>query len=170
MTCRDARRRLAAFAFGNLLLLSAVLAASGAVFLEERDRTERLRWMAGCWEEVSDGSTVEEMWMAPKAGTMFGVSRTIRGGATVGHETIRIFERAGRLVYAANPSGQSPTEFTETELSDSLVVFANPAHDFPQFIRYRRQGTRSLWARVYGKMDGKDAGFDSRYRRARCPE
>jgi hypothetical protein len=55
------------------------------------------------------------------------------------------------------------------ELSDSTVVFANPTHDFPQFVRYRRRGADELHARVDGKMGGKDQGFDSRYRKVACP-
>lgn len=104
---------------------------------------------------------------------LFGMGRTIvrRGtrDTTVTFETMRIFERAGKVVFAAQPSGQAPAEFTEQELTDSTVVFANPSHDFPQFVRYRRRGAHELYARVDGKMEGKEEGFDSRYRRVSCP-
>ncbi len=82
---------------------------------------------------------------------------------------MRIYARGGKLVFAAHPSGQQPTEFTEQELTDSTIVFANPTHDFPQFVRYRRSRANELHARVDGKMDGQDQGFDSRYRRVACP-
>jgi hypothetical protein len=81
---------------------------------------------------------------------------------------MRIYERGGKLVFAAQPSGQQLAEFTELELTDSTVVFANPTHDVPQFVRYHRLGANGLQARVDGKMNGKDEGFDSRYRRVAC--
>jgi hypothetical protein len=82
---------------------------------------------------------------------------------------MRIYERGGTLLFAAQPAGQAPAEFTERELTDSTVVFANPAHDFPQYIRYRRSGPREVAARVDGKMGDKEMAFDTRYRRVACP-
>lgn len=136
-------------------------------------RVQRLQWMSGCWEERSAASTTEEFWTTPNGGILFGIGRTIvrraGGDTTRSFEVMRIFERGGKLVFLAQPSGQELAEFTEQELTDSSVVFANPTHDFPQFVRYRRRGADELHARVDGKMDGKDRGFDSRYRRVSCP-
>lgn len=154
------------------VLLGAILAAdtmSGA----SPARVQRLRWLSGCWEQRDGRSTVEEFWTKPNGGMLFGIGRTIArrdaGDTTASFEMMRIYEHGGRLVLAAQPSGQQLAEFTEVELTDSTVVFANPAHDFPQFVRYRRRGAKELRARVDGKMNGKDEGFDSRYRRVACP-
>ncbi len=129
--------------------------------------------MSGCWEQVEARSTVQEMWTTPDGEMLFGIGRTIarreNRDTTVSFENMRIFERAGKLVFAAQPSGQALAEFTEQELTDSSVVFANPSHDFPQFVRYRRRGVTGLHARVDGRMNGRDQGFDSRYRRIECP-
>jgi hypothetical protein len=51
--------------------------------------------MAGCWRQEGAARTVEEMWMAPGGGTMFGVSRTVAGGRTVAYESMRIHEEGG---------------------------------------------------------------------------
>ena len=82
---------------------------------------------------------------------------------------MRIYERDGKLVFAAQPAGEALTEFTEQELTQNAVVFANPSHDFPQFVRYRRRGANQLSARVDGRMEGKEMGFDSHFRRVVCP-
>ncbi len=71
-------------------------------------------------------------------------------------------------MYAALPSGQQEAEFTETELGETNAVFANPGHDFPQIIRYRRVGADSLHARVEGTIGGSQRAFDFRYRRVAC--
>lgn len=138
----------------------------------DTDRVQSLAWLAGCWEAAGAARTVEEHWMAPRGGTMLGVSRTTQrkgaSSATTEHEFLRIFVREGKLVYAALPSGQTGAEFTESALGEAEVVFSNSNHDFPQTIRYRRAGADSLHARVEGTMGGSTRGFDFRYRRVTC--
>ena len=155
------------------VLIAGVLLADGTPPDPSAGPIRQLRWLSGCWEQREARSTVQEFWTTPDGGMLFGVGRTIarreKGDSTVSYEVMRIYERRGRIIFAAHPSGQEPTEFTEQELTDSTVVFANPTHDFPQFIRYRRRGSNELHARVDGKMDGQDRGFDSRYRKVECP-
>ena len=101
---------------------------------------------------------------------MLGMSRTVRGDSTlVEFEELRIFGRGGRLVYHAEPSGQTPTDFETRSSSDTLVTFENPAHDFPQRVIYRRRGQDSLLARIEGTSGGRTRGVDFAYARARCP-
>ena len=129
----------------------------------------RLGWIAGCWERTNGPTIVEEQWMRPRGGTMLGMGRTTRRDTMVEFEQLRIFERAGKLVYAATPSGQVPAEFEAATSSDTLVTFENPAHDFPQRIIYRRRGADSLMARVEGTRNGQPRGIDFPYRRRTCP-
>jgi hypothetical protein len=161
-----------------MMLIRIALVIAGAVVVSalsdsSPSRVRQLHWMSGCWEQRDAQSMVQEVWTTPDGGMLFGVGRTIaRAGTrdtTVSFENMRIFERGGKLVFAAQPSGQPLAEFTEQQLTDSSVTFANPSHDFPQFVRYRRRGAPELHARVDGKMDGKEQGFDSRYRRVECP-
>lgn len=144
----------------------------GAVGPRDTERVQSLAWLAGCWESAGPTRTVEEEWMRPRGGTMLGMSRTTqrteKTERTAEHEFLRVFVRDAKLVYAAVPSGQDAAEFTETELDPAHVVFSNPAHDFPQVIRYRRIGADSLHARVEGTIGGNQRGFDFRYRRVAC--
>lgn len=108
--------------------------------------------------------------MAPRAGQMFGMSRTVRGDTMVAEfEHLQILERNGRAIYHAEPSGQKPTDFEAKSVSDTLVVFENPEHDFPQRIIYRKRGADSLIARVEGTMNGQARGIDFPYARVACP-
>ena len=45
---------------------------------------DKLAWMAGCWQGTSDvdGSNVRELWLAPAAGTMMGVSQPCCGSVS----------------------------------------------------------------------------------------
>lgn len=126
-------------------------------------------WMAGCWQARSGGRVVEEQWMAPRGRTLLGMSRTVAADSTVAWELMRIVERGGRLVFQADPSGQAPAEFAATEGGPGRVVFADPAHDFPQRIVYRRAGADSLVARIEGERGGAVRGVDFRYARVPCP-
>jgi hypothetical protein len=130
---------------------------------------QQLRWMEGCWEFTVGERTVEEQWMAPRGGTMMGMSRTVRGSRTVAWETVLLREdSAGSVSYHAFPSGQAAAVFPAAEVSDSHAVFANPSHDFPQRIIYRRRAD-TLAARVEGEIGGTPRGSDFPYRKAACP-
>lgn len=41
-------------------------------------------------------------------------------------------------------------------------------HDFPQRVIYRKAGRNNLFARIEGKINGRDEGEDFRYTRTRC--
>lgn len=130
---------------------------------------ERLRWLAGCWEMRSGPMTIEEQWMAPRAGTMLGMSRTVSSAGHVSFEAVLIREDGDRLAFEAHPAGQPAAVFLSTEMSDSHAVFENAAHDFPQRIVYRyRERADSLHARIEGTRGGNATGVDFRYRRAPC--
>jgi len=146
------------------IALAAVAAAQSAP-PGNGDPFARIAWLAGAWvQELADGRR-EELWLEPFGKTMLGVSRTVVGGRTVEYEYLRIEERAGTLVYIASPSGQATAEFPAVELTDSTAVFADPAHDFPQRIRYRRLGPDALLAQIEGEWKGEMRVIDLPFRR-----
>ncbi len=128
----------------------------------------RLDWLAGCWALERGGRVIHEQWMRPLAGSMLGMARTVAGGRTVSHEFLRIEERDSSLVYVALPSGQRMASFPHVELTDSLVVFSNPQHDFPQRIRYRRLADGSLLAQIEGEREGRTRVVEYPMRRVPC--
>jgi hypothetical protein len=144
-----ASRRLVRCAIGAGVLVGIAQAAAAA------ETIERMAWLAGCWSHEERGTVSEEQWMAPRGGTMLGMSRTVSKGRTVAFEQLRIEEQGGKLVYIASPSGQSTASFAQTELGDGFVAFADPKHDFPQRIRYRLQDGGSLLAQIEGQQGGK---------------
>jgi hypothetical protein len=127
-----------------------------------------LGWIAGCWQQTgANARVVDEQWMTPRGNTMLGMSRTVRGDSLIEYEQLRIFERDGKAVYRAMPSGQPPAEFTAAGVSDTLVVFENPQHDFPQRIIYRKRGADSVIARIEGTANGRSRGVDFPYGQCR---
>jgi hypothetical protein len=109
--------------------------------------------MAGSWASTDGAKTSEEHWTKPAGGMMLGLHRDTEGQKTA-FEFLRIEEAAGKITYLASPQGQSSTPFELVESAAQRVVFANPAHDFPQRILYWREG-ESLCAAVEGPMNGE---------------
>jgi hypothetical protein len=91
-------------------------------------------------------------------------------------DTLRLWELmvirpvAGALVFEASPRGQPSAVFPVTEYTDSSLVFENPAHDFPQQIRYDRRTADSLHAAVSGMAGGRSRTINFEYGRTACPD
>ena len=124
--------------------LLALLAGAPAV--------ESLAWMSGAWQgRDADGSEMEEVWLAPKGGTLLGLHRDTAGGKTVSFEFLRIAEGPEGVVYWASPQGRPATPFKLSESGPKRAVFANPAHDFPKRILYWIDEAGAMHARIEGE-------------------
>ena len=138
-------------AFVAMALVGSPAAAIEPVAAEIED----LAWMAGNWSLDGGAMVTEERWLGPAGGTMVGLNRTVEGDHTTGFEFLRLAERNGGVVLYASPAGRCPaTEFVLIEVDAESAVFANPDHDFPQQISYRRLGQR-LHAEIEGVENGE---------------
>lgn len=98
-------------------------------------------WMAGCWTEAKGDRWSEECWTAPRAGSMLGSGRTGHGEQLRNWEVMQILTgKDGKLAFWGAPQGAERTAFALVTQTASEIVFANPAHDYPQRIRYWREG------------------------------
>ena len=130
------------------LLLGACVSQSNA-----DTETTDLSWLTGCWES-SDGSA-REVWSSPEDGLLFGYAVTRAEGKLVFFEQMRI-DPAPVPTFSAYPAGRGPSAFPAVDIAPSDITFANPAHDYPQKIRYYRDGPR-LKA-VISLIDGSRPG------------
>lgn len=149
-----------------LLLLSGIAFAQNAAF-----KIEDLSWISGCWqsENKEKNSSVSEFWTRVAGGSMFGVSRTIRGGKLGDYEYLRIVQDEKGIFYIAKPKANpDETAFKLVKLSGTEAIFENPEHDFPQRIIYRLEGGTNMFARVEGNNKGKPMGFDFKMAKAKC--
>ena len=113
-------------------------------------------WMAGAWTLSEGERWTEEFWTHPRGGVMIGASREGQGETLRTWEAIRILRKPdGTLAYIPMPNGGAPVEFALVRQDARSIEFANPAHDFPQRIRYWREGDR-LHAEI-ALLDGSRA-------------
>ena len=114
--------------------------------------------MSGCWENAA--GTYREVWSAPDHGYLFGHALSLMAGEVTFFEQTRI-DPGKVYVYNAYPGGDGPSPFPEVERDETSVTFANPDHDYPQSIRYVRDGDRMV--ATISLMDGSDGqGFSFR--------
>jgi hypothetical protein len=138
------------------------------LIIAQQGGIERAAWLRGCWEARSPRALVEEQWSRPRAGTMLNWGRTTRGDTLRETEHVVLREHAGRLAYESHPSGQDSATFTSTLLSDTMVVFENAAHDYPQRVGYARRGADSLLAWIDGTIQGRTRRIEFPYQRVSC--
>jgi hypothetical protein len=104
-------------------------------------------WMAGCWEHRSEGRWAEECWTGPRGGIMLGSGRSGQGGVLDSWEVMQIEmvetddPAIDPITFYGAPKGQNRTGFAWVRDSkDPGITFANAGHDYPQRIRYWRDG------------------------------
>lgn len=137
------------------LLLAAVLAAA-PVAAEAPKGAPLPEWMAGTWMTQDGAKWTDEVWTDPRGGLMLGVSRSGFGAQLSSWEVIRIEQRRdGTMAFIAQPQGKAAIEFPMVLISEEAIEFANPGHDFPQRIRYSRQG--KLLVAEISLLDGSQA-------------
>lgn len=130
--------------------------ALAAAFVQAPARVDDLAWMSGRWQADDGGRWTEEVWSAPRGGVMLGYSRTGRGEVVREWEFIRVQAGAdGVPVYWGSPGGRPAVGFRLSARDAASATFENPGHDFPQRIRYVRDG--DTMTATISAIDGSNA-------------
>jgi hypothetical protein len=155
--------------YGSIAVLCLAIAPSSGQ-ADPGVAIDQVAWLAGCWAAQEGEPGTVEHWLSPAAGTMFGVSRTIRNGRVALFEFMTIRTTAdGQLVFIAQPGGSPPTEFPVKSHAAGEVTFENASHDFPNRVTYRKTGPASMLGRIEGTIDGQARSMDFRFNRTPCP-
>lgn len=156
--------RTAALTLGFAVLASASPAQPASTI-------DQLNWLTGCWAADGGEQGSVEHWLAPAAGSMLGVNRTVRAGRLSQFEFMAIRTAVdGRLVFVAWPGGRNETEFPMRSMAPDEVTFESPRQAFPGRVIYRRTGERSMLGRIEGLANGVPRAVDFPFTRVPCPE
>ena len=131
-----------------------------------------LAWLDGCWTGTVNQRDFREQWSPLRGGMLLGFGSTVFQGKLQSYEHLRIEPRTDGVYYVAIPSGQKEDAFKlvsiATDDKDTIFTFANPDHDFPQRIIYRRGTEGWLYATIEGKLKGEDRQVIYPMRRIGC--
>jgi len=131
-----------------------------------------LAWLDGCWTGTVNQRDFREQWSPMRGGVLLGFGSTVYQGKLQSYEYLRIESRPDGVYYVAIPSGQKEDAFKlvsiTTDEKDTIFTFANPDHDFPQRIIYRRGTEGWLYATIEGKLKGEDRQVIYPMRRIGC--
>lgn len=156
-------------AFALLTLLALLLPLAGwAQTAPATPSLANLAWLAGCWQSELDEPGSGEQWMAPAAGSMLGMARTLKGGRTVQFEFMQLRESPSGLVLIAQPGGRPGALFQAVQADASAAVFERSSAEFPQRVAYRLRADGGLAARIDGDAGGQPRGVDFPLRRVAC--
>ena len=98
-------------------------------------------WMAGAWSETKGERWTEEFWTPERGGVMLGAGRSGESEKLGIFEHTRIVRKTdGTFSFFAQPFGMPPVEFPMVARDAAMIEFANPAHDYPQRVKYWREG------------------------------
>lgn len=115
-----------------------------------------LAWLSGRWLTADNGRWTEEVWAGPRGGTMMGFSWTGEGSNIGEYEYLRVQSgEDDEVVYLARPGGGPGVGFQLVQAEGTSATFENPSHDFPQRIRYQRDG--DVMVATISKLDGSNA-------------
>lgn len=148
------------------LIIAALAGLFGGRAFAVEQSAGQLAWLAGCWK--GDPGTFEQ-WMPPSAGTMLGMSRTIKQGKTVAFEFMQVRQLSdGNLAFIAQPDGRPPVTFRLSRITPAEVTFENLEHDYPQRITYARPDETHMLARIEGSRAGNTRKVEFRFERVSC--
>ena len=134
------------------LLLIPMLASS------DNSAQRDLDWLVGCW--VTADRSSQEVWVVDSDQSLVGFGVALSAGKVAFYEVLSIKQNDdGLWTYTAHPSGQASASFIAVEIRENSVLFANPNHDYPQEISYRRDGSQ-LYATISLRGGDKPTSFD----------
>lgn len=138
------------------MILATILALAAPAGAQTNAPPALPAWLAGFWQAQDGIAWADEMWNAPRGGVMLGAGRAGTGAQMQSWEAMRIIAKSdGTIVFHAQPRGGAGTEFPAVSIGEESIEFANAQHDYPQRIRYWRQG--QLLMAEAAKIDGSEA-------------
>jgi hypothetical protein len=126
------------------------------VSCQEKSFTSSISWMEGTWSQIDSTSIYQEIWHLKVAdsGLYFeGNGIWSAQDSIIFEEKIHLYEKDSKLIYkviASVDENHTGTIFESTTISDSLLVFENPTHDFPKKIIYKLTKNNLLEIEVSG--------------------
>jgi len=139
-------------------LLLLIIMVSG-IFQQLYAQTVFPSFLNGTWK--MEDKEVYEHWDLMNENSLKGISYANRNGVIVVMEYLEISNIQNEVLYSATVVDQNngdPIYFKLIQ-SDSIFVFVNPYHDFPQKIVYQKIDDKKIFVQVLGKKEEEFSYF-----------
>ena len=127
--------------------------------VQQHSKIKKAEWLVGTWVNRTQRGDIYETWSKKTSLELSGKSYLLKANDTIVLETVQLIEEANSMLYIPVVKNQNeglPVRFTDRTVSDSVMIFQNLEHDFPQVISYTRINADSLVAEISGTRDGKE--------------
>lgn len=127
---------------------------------------KNLEWIVGTWQRETSRGMMFENWKIINDNFWEGKSFRLAANDTIILEKLSLVIIDDNIFYVPVVShNPGPVYFRMIEQSNDKIVFANPEHDFPQIIIYRKISDDSLHARIEGINEGVESAVDFYFKR-----
>lgn len=136
-------------------LLILVLFAAACV-PNKVDKSVKFAILEGKWQVKATGLFIEE-WKKESDSLFVGKSYMQKGDSIIPMESMKLVFRKDSTFYVPTvpaQNGGKAISFYLSNKNDSLFMFENPKHDFPQRIIYAFTGKDKLLITIDGKING----------------
>lgn len=144
--------------YWTILVMGVITACSHSRHVTQK-QPDLPGWLLGSWEQRKNTTAnLLETWIKKTDDELTGKSVKINGRDTILLETITMVRSKDSLFYIPTVSNQNqgkPVKFYCSRRQDSLLVFENPQHDFPQQISYKLITKDSIMATISGLYKGQ---------------
>lgn len=119
-------------------VLSLIILLNTFLMAQNPDENmQKLLWIVDNWVSHEENKVSTEKWVKVNDNLYEGESVTKVKGNTVFHEILKLEKNDEGIFYIADvPHNPGPVKFRLTSVNDTVAVFENPAHDFPEKITY----------------------------------
>jgi hypothetical protein len=145
------KTKLFSIVLGSIILFSCTT--------QHKQEITKAEWLIGTWKNKTAQGSVYETWTKVNDNEFSGKSYVINENDTTVFETIQLIQGQDRLFYIPTVEEQNeglPVSFGMDTISDSILVFKNTQHDFPQIISYTKINADSLVAEISGTQNGQE--------------
>lgn len=149
---------------------TAATPAIPAVDVPATGSVDKLGWLVGCWQATSarDGSTINEVWLAPRAGTMMGIGQTFLGAKTTAWEAMRIYDAGSAMKIWLRPGARAELTLDLVEAKANAAGFSVTEGPITTMLRYERTSETTMLATFRLKQGENARGADYGFSRVDC--
>lgn len=147
------------------LAVASLAMPAGSAVSGDCSTLEPAAWLLGTWTATSGKERLTEDWRRAGDATFEGEGSTwsIESGERTGSESLRLAAMSSGVYYIAKVAHNPlPVPFALTSCTAGILVFENPAHDFPRRLEYTYVAPDRMTVRV---SDGLAKAFTLEFRR-----